>query len=294
MPISYSCPHCGKQYSVADQYAGQTGPCAACGKSITIPLGGMPMGGYAPPPSSGSGGGAGAGIAVVLVAILVLVLVCGGGGVALLLPAVQAAREAARRAQSSNNLKQIGLAFHNYHDVYGEFPPAVVKDSTGRPLYSGRVLLLPFLEQSSMYDAWAKDQAWDSPQNMGLSQSVIKTFNDPANPNHTVTGETDYLFVTGTNTIFDPTFQGKMSFAQITDGTSNTLLAVEAKGSGINWAEPRDIDMSNPVAMPQSSHGAGNVVLFADGSVRTIARGLPPQQVHAAATRNGGEPMTLP
>lgn len=290
MPISYSCPHCGKQYSVADQYAGQTGPCAACNKSITIPLAGMP-GKYGPPPSASGGGGAG--VAVVIVAIVVLVGVCVCGGGALLLPALQSAREAARRAQSQNNLKQIGLAFHNYADTYREFPPAVVTDASGKPLYSGRVLLLPFLEQANIYDAWAKDQAWDSPQNMALSQMVIKTFQDPSRGERSVTGETDYLFITGTNTIFDPAAK-KMSFADITDGTSNTMLAVEMKGSGINWAEPRDVDMSQPVPLPPSNHPSGNVVLFADGAVRTISPAVSPQQVHAAATRNGGEPMSLP
>src|SRR5438270_12809900 len=86
MPIAYSCPHCGKQYSVADQYAGQTGPCASCGKPITIPLpAGMAGYAYAPQPAK-SGGGAGVVIAVLAV--------CGIGGicvigilVALLLPA---------------------------------------------------------------------------------------------------------------------------------------------------------------------------------------------------------------
>src|SRR4029079_12683704 len=98
MPIPYSCPHCGKQFSVAEQYAGQTGPCAACGKPITIP---GAVGGYAYKPQPSGGGGA---LSVIAIVLVVLVVLCGGGGVALLLPAVQAAREAARRAQSTNNL----------------------------------------------------------------------------------------------------------------------------------------------------------------------------------------------
>src|SRR5258706_8959054 len=143
MPIQFSCPYCGKPTTVADQYAGQTGPCAACGKPITIPfagVGGPPS--YAPMgPATAA---AGAGIGVFLVVGMVALVLCGGILVALLLPAVQQAREAARRMQSTNNVKQIVLALHTYHDVYQCFPPAVVKDKEGKPLYSGMVCLLPY------------------------------------------------------------------------------------------------------------------------------------------------------
>src|SRR5262245_54362905 len=222
MPIAYSCPHCGKQFSVADQYAGQSGPCAGCGKPITVPL---PVGapGMAPP----AGGGAGTGIAVAIVVVLVLGLLCSGVLVALLLPAVQAAREAARRSQSTNNVKQLCLALHNYHDVYKSFPPAVVTDADGKPLYSGRVLLLPYLEQNPLYTQFDLTKPWNSSQNMQISQTMIPVFHDPSNP--TTGPQTDYLFVTGTGTMFEAgqatTLNG------VTDGLSNTIVIVEVRGS---------------------------------------------------------------
>lgn len=286
MPIAYTCPHCGKQYSVAEQYAGQSGPCAACGQQITVPL--AAPGAYAPSrPSGGSGG-----VIAIIVAVAVVVLAVPCVLVALLLPAIGTAREAARRSQSSNNMKQLGLALHNYHDVHNAFPPVVVKDANGQPLYSGRVLLLPYMEQQALFSAWKPDEPWDSAANLPLSRTTMQVFQDPSNASPTP-GETNYFFITGAGAMFEDTGQ-RMSFADISDGTSNTIMMVEVKGQGASWAEPRDIDISAAVPLPPSNHPGGNIVLFGDGSVRMIDSSLPPQTIRAALTRNGGEPISLP
>jgi len=94
--------------------------------------------------------------AFTLVELLVVIAII-GILIALLLPAVQAAREAARRSQCSNNLKQIALALHNYHDSHKVFPPSCIKelpqDGSGSPqalLWSGSIL--PFVEQKAIFD----------------------------------------------------------------------------------------------------------------------------------------------
>ena len=158
MPISFTCPQCGKLTLVAEQFAGQTGPCAACGGMVTIPRQETAPAGATPPATgaNATGGNGAAGVlAVVLGMLLAGLLLCGGIGYFLLMPAFKqaqtAARQAAQRTQSTNNLRQLGLALHMYHDTYRSFPPAVVTDASGRPLYSGRVLLLPFLEHEHVY-----------------------------------------------------------------------------------------------------------------------------------------------
>ncbi len=149
MPIPFTCPHCGLETTVADQYAGQTGPCSRCGKPITVPgTAAVPGAPFYPPPKPASK------LPVLIIALAVAVpvmLVCGGILIALLLPAVQAAREAARRAQCQNNLKQIGLALLNYESTFRSFPPAVFTDDHGKPMKSWRVAILPFLEQQALY-----------------------------------------------------------------------------------------------------------------------------------------------
>src|SRR4051794_3818491 len=96
--------------------------------------------------------------------------------IALLVPAVQAAREAARRSQCVNNLKQIGLAMHNYNSAYDVFPPAVITDPDGKPLLSWRVLLLPFLDEQALYEQFKLDEPWDSPNNKPLLSRMPKVF----------------------------------------------------------------------------------------------------------------------
>ena len=79
------------------------------------------------------------------------------------------AREAAIRAQCTNNEKQIALALHNYHDQHNSFPPAFSQGKDGKPLLSWRVLILPFLDQQqALYDQFHLDEAWDSPHNRTL------------------------------------------------------------------------------------------------------------------------------
>jgi prepilin-type N-terminal cleavage/methylation domain-containing protein/prepilin-type processing-associated H-X9-DG protein len=106
-----------------------------------------------------------------LVELLVVIAII-GVLIALLLPAVQAAREAARRMQCTNHLKQIGLALHNYEGSYRVFPPAYSR----RPGHNMLTFILPQLEQTTIYDRYRWDLAWDDPANDRATQVDVEVF----------------------------------------------------------------------------------------------------------------------
>jgi len=210
---------------------------------------------------------------------------------ALLLPAVQAAREAARRAQCQNNLRMIALALHQYNSEYDCFPPAVVTDSAGNPLYSGRVLLLPYLEQKALYDRFDLSKPWDSPENTAISQTRVKLFGDPSSEVQ-FPGETDYVFVTGKGTAFEAGKKIGLIDINSKDGATNTMLMIEMDNSGIHWAEPKDVDFSLPISLPPGNHATGSNAVFADGRVQLIRNTVTPSEIRAAATISGREPAS--
>lgn len=290
MPINFTCPNCGKSAVVADQFAGQSGPCSNCGAKVTIPN--APISAFPQGPTTRSGTGS-AGMGTVLMIIFAVLgvtgLVCAGGAYLLIAPAVGQARKAAQRAQSSNNLKQLGLALHNYHDTYQCFPPAVVKDKDGKPLYSGRVLLLPFMEQNNLYQAFDKDKAWNSPENERISQTIITTFLDPGSTSKP-SSRSDYVFVTGKETIFDGKNKVAMNGNQIPDGTSNTLVMVETLAGPSSWAEPKDWDADTGTILPGNRDDV-IIVLFADGSVKSMRKQSLQQFMKPLTGRMDGQPI---
>jgi len=298
MAISFTCPKCGAHSEVGDQYAGQTGPCAQCGATITIPGAGntSAAGSSLSPPPPPTGKSSGSTVAIVsIVAVVGLVGMCAVIGIliALLLPALQAAREAARTAQCTNNLKQIGIAMHAYHEAYDTFPPAYVADETGRPVHSWRVLLLPFLEEQFLYSQYDFDEPWDGPNNSQLAAAMPAVYQCPTNSQQAP--YTVYAAITGPGAIFDDADGSK--FAEIQDGASNTLLIVEASEANIHWMEPADLNVDemsffvNSSGEPSisSEHRRGVNVLYADGSVQPMTDDTDPDFVRALTTKAGGD-----
>jgi len=179
-----------------------------------------------------------------LVELLVVIAII-GVLIALLLPAVQQAREAARRMQCSNQLKQLGIALHNYNDTYGSFVPR--KQGTGDPGNRGRasgfIGLLPFIEQGAMYDqikagdatqppwgpaAWSGWNVWNIPPQALLCPSATSQ-NPRDNAVNYVFSVGDTINNNNNATNLRGLFQSRdgVSFADMTDGSSNTIAMSE-------------------------------------------------------------------
>ncbi len=195
------------------------------------------------------------------------------------------ARGAASTERASNNLKQIALAMHNYHDTHGHFPPAAICDKDGKPLLSWRVAILPYIEQDNVYKEFRLDEPWDSEHNKPLSATLIPVFASPGLGEGT---KTHYRAFVGGGAVFE-TKKGTM-IADITDGTSNTFLVVEAT-EAVEWAKPDDLPYDPKKELPKLGlPGAKDFqAAFADGSVRILPKDTDKKRLHALITRAGGE-----
>lgn len=182
-------------------------------------------------------------------------------------PALKQARAAAERNQQRNSLKQVGLAMHNFHDVYQHFPAL---DGGGAPDpkqgLSWRVHLLPFLDQAELYNEFKLDEAWDSEHNKGLIARMPAIFGtDPE-------GKTRLHVFTGGGAPFQ---NGEgVKIQEITDGTSNTIMVVEAGAETAEiWTKPGglEFDPDSPLQCLGTLTGGGFNVLMMDGSVKFIS-----------------------
>jgi hypothetical protein len=208
-------------------------------------------------------------------------------GTGFALPAVQKVRMAAARSQSSNNLKQIALALHNYHDTYNQFPAAAICDKNGKPLLSWRVAILPYIEQDVLYRQFKLDEPWDSEHNKKLGSVLVKVFTIPgiAPPGQNLC---HYRVFYGKGAIFD--LRKGTRIADIADGTSNTFMIVEAE-EGVPWTKPDELEYDPEKPLPKLGKQYPDVfqAAFADGSVRVLQKKLAEKTIRALITRNGGE-----
>jgi RNA polymerase sigma factor (sigma-70 family) len=238
--------------------------------------------------------------------------------------------EAMRRLRLRRNFKTVALAIHNYNATYGHLPLPALSSKDGKPLLSWRVALLPYIDQDALYKRFKLDEAWDSPHNKPLGETMLAIYGTG------LVGEksnrTTIQYLVGPGAIFPsqvirggaggrggfPGGGGPMGGPggpgapggppgmmgpgggmgsglpsipnSIPDGTSNTLLLVEAR-TPVPWTKPEDVPYDARKPLPALGSTAGRVfhVAFADGSVRALSQRVDPMTLRALISPNGGE-----
>jgi Protein of unknown function (DUF1559) len=216
---------------------------------------------------------------------------------------------------SKNNLHNIVIALHNFHDTYRCFPPAVVYGPDGKPWHSWRVLILPFIEQNALYQRYRFDEPWNGPNNRKLLKEMPKLYRDPIYRQQDGNYYTHYAVATGTETIFPSagirmkkksdkplsmlTGKGVTRFRDITDGTSNTIiLGPVGPEHKIPWMKPEDVAFT-PTFPPLGKKGSFAApyrsgaspfgpFAFADGRVASLRADLDVKTLRNLLQRNDG------
>lgn len=215
-------------------------------------------------------------------------------------------RIASMGVQHSNNVKQLAIAVHNWVSTYGDrLPPAAICDKDGKPILSWRVLLLPYVEEDRLFRQFKLDEPWDGPNNRKLLDKMPKVFRMPGAD--AKENRTHYQLLVGPNTLYpdygkaaDAAASGRngvpaglramasrYTIANIPDGTSNTILIVEATDP-VPWTKPDDVmyDPQKPLPKLGKMYPDKILVGMADGSTRLVDK----KKVSEKTLRNAIDP----
>jgi len=216
-----------------------------------------------------------------------------GSGMTALVPIMQQANPP-REEMAKRNLQQLALAMHNYHDVYNQFPPREERGQQNSKL-SWRVHLLPFIEQAHLYNQFKLDEPWDSEHNLKVAETMPETYISRGSPELAAEGKTRFVRPAGKG--LPGSIEGRFRFADIVDGTSNTIMLVEAPAEkAVFWTKPDDleIDMDNPIGTLANPEGEGFHAAFYDGSVKTLSNTIENRVLELYLMHNDGKPVRFP
>jgi prepilin-type processing-associated H-X9-DG protein len=223
-----------------------------------------------------------------------------------------------RREQSTNNLKRIGKAFWNFHDVYDRLPTST-HNKEGKPLLSWRVHILPYVKEKSLYHEFQLDEPWDSEHNRKLIPRLPAVYRSPnlVDPEMTI-----YLAPTGPAALFprgkklegadsslaevvagkdtqgrDVAWTHRVRLGDIRDGPHNTIMVVEANpDQAVNWTKPDDlvVDPEKPNAGLGGLPPGGFNALFCDGSVHFLSNRTDAETLRRLFDDHDGKPVQKP
>ncbi|WP_417391949.1 DUF1559 domain-containing protein [Gimesia sp.] len=198
-------------------------------------------------------------------------------------------RKMARQVAASNHLKQIGLGLLLYHEEHQTFPAGATLASNGTPLHSWQTSILPFMDQTGLFEQIDFEKPWNDPVNQPSFQQQVPAY-----------------LVPGTEEKFSPEgyalshFVGNelllqqkegMPLSQITDGESNTIMAVDRGDDFKAWGDPANLARPADVIGPDKKTllPGGNLILFSDGRVQFVSNQINPRILKALSTPAGGE-----
>lgn len=222
----------------------------------------------------------------------------------LLLPAVQVAREAARRTECMTHVRMLAQGMMIAETATGNLPAAILDDQ-GQPLLSWRVAILPYIDEGALYSQFHLDEPWDSEHNRSLIPKMPAIYVCPSSPVAVDEGLTTYLAAAGPGMALDgPTPSAApvngvsvagVPIGNLADGPSKTILVVEvAPGDAVPWTKPEDFACTPEQAHHRLFHGTNHaggihVAVFGDAHVQPLTPGIDPQTLAAFLTRAGGE-----
>lgn len=211
---------------------------------------------------------------------------------------VNLARQAALHSSCSWPLGKLHLAMHSYHAVHGHFPPAYLTDKEGTPIHSWRVLVLPYMDEQELYDAYSFDEPWNGPNNIRLAHKMPKSYHCPSEPESD--SMTNYVVIVGKDTAFP--FDQPTSYEDFRDGRDNTILVAEIADSDILWSEPRDLaadTMSSTVnheSLPSISSArrqGPRVNTTGRITAHSLSQNLDPETLKAFTTIAAGDEISM-
>lgn len=190
---------------------------------------------------------------------------------------------------TKGQLRQLGLAMHNYHGDFDRFPAAAIYSKDGKPLLSWRVTLLPFLGHDSLFKQFNLQEPWDSDHNkrlLPLMPDIYRSHHYPC----VDTSFTFYRVFTGPGTVFDGNNRMTLEMLHLGDGPHNTLLIVEA-GEPVPWTKPDELPFTPQGPLPPLGGPRGSVFHFVagDGSSYMAPKNIATEKLRAWITATGGE-----
>jgi Protein of unknown function (DUF1559) len=232
-------------------------------------------------------------IVLIVVGIVLVLMVLGCGLLAaLLIPAVSSARQAAQRQMASNNLKQIGLAIHNYESTYKRLPAAHGVNYESKPTGNWRIALTPFVERVDVYNRFNANEAWNAPANQSVASDMPACYRSPLAAPDQPPNNTNIFTVQDPNSVM-PAGAVYRRFSEIVDGTSNTIVAIELPNHSVPWTQPTDLTIAEAIQLIRSNEKPEMIqLLMLDGSVITVGN-LTDQELTQLFTINDGNIVNL-